>query len=178
MTSARRRGLVAASKQRGNGSRSLMTRRRIAWASGIVLSWKQCSRPLTPCELLVDPTAMINLSSVRNQCLFFVLGDSRSGRALTGDITPHRSLSLVARHLYLHQAFGHIQVHRRAHEEMPPHAGDELSQGFDERPHLDGPDASRREEWGECKVGLRRDESDVVCCWREGLDQSDSLGKS
>ena len=102
----------------------------------------------------------------------------RSGKALTRDIAPHRSLSLVARHLYLHQALGHIQIHRRAHEEMPSHTGDELSQRFDERPHLDGPDACGGEERGKGKVGLRRDESDVVCCWWEGLDQSDSLQRT
>jgi hypothetical protein len=178
MTSARIRGPVDAFIRCDKGLYSLMTLRRIAWASGIVLSWKQCSRPLTPCELLVDPTAMISLSSGRYQFPFSVLQGSRSGRALTGDIAPHRSLSLVARHLYLHQALGHIQIHRRAHEEMPSYTGNELSQRFDQRPHLDGPDARGGEERSEGEVGLRRNESDVVCCWWEGLNQSDSLRRT
>lgn len=38
---------------------------RIFRASRTVLSWKQCSRPGTPCVLLVEPTAMTSLSYLR-----------------------------------------------------------------------------------------------------------------
>lgn len=38
------------------------TRRRMARASATVLSWKQCSRPGTPCVLDTEPTAITSLS--------------------------------------------------------------------------------------------------------------------
>lgn len=37
-------------------------RRRMACASDMVFSWKQCSNPDTPCVLETEPTAMISLS--------------------------------------------------------------------------------------------------------------------
>lgn len=58
---------------------------------------------------------------------------------------------------------------------MAANTSDKLAQRLYQRARLDSPDASGRKERGEGKVGLGRDERDVVGLRWEGLNESDGL---
>lgn len=107
---------------------SLITLRLIPWASGTVLSWKQCSRPGTPWSLLVEPTAITSLSSKCVSC------ESLHLRAVqfTWHVTPCGPLSLIMRHLHLQQPLAHIDIHRRSEQEVTPHPGHDLPEWLDQ----------------------------------------------
>lgn len=128
------------------------------------LSWKQCSRPLTPWSFELDPTAMTNLSS-ESSAKFF-----RPRQTLTRNIA-----SLSISNLDFNQPLTHVEVNSSTHQVVTAHASDELAQRFDERSRLNCTYTGRWEEGSERKVGLGRDEGYVVLRWWKGREEGDGL---
>jgi hypothetical protein len=103
------------------------------------------------------------------------LGDVYTCQRRTRHIGAAGSLSLVTGDFNLEESLAHVDVHSRTHEIVSSHSRNELSQRLDERSRLDGPDTCRGKERGEGKVGLRRDQCDIVRLGRESLQDSHSL---
>jgi hypothetical protein len=109
------------------------------------LSWKQCSRPGTPCVLVDEPTAMINLSSippgqhVHDDQLDPAACNTGTTTRLTRHITPHLSAIIVLEDLDLEQPFAHVHIHGPTGHVMSTNTGDDLSEGFDQGSGFDRP---------------------------------------
>lgn len=105
---------------------------RIFCASVIVFSWKQCSRPGTPCVLEVEPTAMTSLS---------YLGQAQDVSAqrheARGDDARNVHVLALATSgsdgLDLEQTLGHDKVYGARIDEMAAETCRDLSEGFDKR---------------------------------------------
>lgn len=94
---------------------------------------------------------------------------------LTRDVASYGTVALVTRHFNLDQPFTHVQIDSGTHEVVAPNSGHQLSQRLNEGSGFNGTDTCGGQQWGECKVGLGRDERDVVLVGRQGLDQRDRL---